>query len=273
LITHFDSLARYLKVKFLGSVTARLFFGRSVIVRADSKDDSDARTLIQFGMIPSNGEIKTTRFLIKTLKETDVFYDVGANFGFYTYLALEFCKEVHAFEPLLYAYSSMHESLKGDSRAHLNQLALAGSNGESVLYKKTNHSGGSSLVDKDKSNAGALPIQTITLDTYVLAHTIPTIIKIDVEGAEELVLKGGSEFLSAQSPIVIMEIWSYEVRKELFPRVLQAISLLKSYGYTAYELMIDGTYSLYEGDYKLPGESGDAWGDNYLFIKGTELFG
>jgi FkbM family methyltransferase len=202
--------------------TIKLFWGREIKSFTNSSEF--------FGLIMSKGalldpsELKLTKFLIKNLKEDDIFYDVGANYGFYTYLALEFCKEVHSFEPLPDVFENLRMNLEGDKKVFLNNIALSEQIGETFIYVggakfyTKEHTGGSTIItDKSYLNklnpSRKISIKTITLDEYIKNHNKPTIIKLDVEGAESLVIKGGYELLKNNSPIIAIEVWSNDGRK------------------------------------------------------------
>jgi FkbM family methyltransferase len=193
----------------------RLFWGK--IINIIFKDKPPFFSVI--GVLPGEAEYKLTKFLIKNLKENDVFYDVGANYGFYTYLALEFCKEVHSFKPLPDVFENLKMNLEGDKKVFLNNIALSEQIGETFIYVggakfyTKEHTGGSTIItDKSYLNklnpSRKISIKTITLDEYIKNHNKPTIIKLDVEGAESLVIKGGYEFFKNNSPIIAMEVWS-----------------------------------------------------------------
>ena len=51
-------------------------------------------------------------------------------------------------------------------------------------------------------------VPTVRIDTLVetRGERPPNIIKIDVEGAEELVLRGGTNLLTKQSPVLLIEV-------------------------------------------------------------------
>ena len=76
--------------------TMTLFWGRTVRIPLE---DYDALILYMFGGLYGS-EMSLTKFLIKNLGPNDVFYDVGANRGFYTFLAADLCKETYTFEPM-----------------------------------------------------------------------------------------------------------------------------------------------------------------------------
>jgi len=99
------------KIKYKNSdfVDAKLFYDKKIMLQMI---DDNAFAFYFFGLLID--EYKLTKFFIKNLKEDDVFYDIGANYGFYTALASEFCKEVHSFEPNPRIFEYLKESFKND---------------------------------------------------------------------------------------------------------------------------------------------------------------
>ncbi|MBU3942560.1 hypothetical protein KKA24_01100 [Patescibacteria group bacterium] len=59
-------------------------------------------TLYLFGLLGDYQETRLNKFLIKNLPEETIFYDIGANSGFYSILVENILenKEIHAFEPI-----------------------------------------------------------------------------------------------------------------------------------------------------------------------------
>jgi FkbM family methyltransferase len=188
---------------------SKFFNSREVIFPLN--DPSPASISI-FGFIPLVDDIKLTKFLIKNLKENDIFYDIGANYGFYTYLALEFCKEVHSFEPIPDVFGYLYKNLNNEPKAILNNIALSDKIGDALMYINKISTGGSTIIkevfQKNPNNfLKEIKVPIRTLDDYLKNHNKPTIIKIDVEGAESKVIEGGINFFTRNSPIIIMEVW------------------------------------------------------------------
>ena len=233
--------------------TIKLFWGREIKSFINSSELFDL--IVSRGALLDPSELKLTKFLIKNLKENDIFYDIGANYGFYTYLALEFCKEVHSFEPLPDIFENLRMNLKGDKKYFLNNIALSEQIGETFIYMggakfyTKEHTGGSTIItDKSYLNklnpSREISIKTITLDEYIKNHNKPTIIKVDVEGAESLVIKGGYEFFKNNSPIIAMEVWSGEERK--FSQ--EAINLLMQLNFQPHFIDENGDIFLIKSD-------------------------
>ncbi len=58
-------------------------------------------------------------------------------------------------------------------------------------------------------------VPTLTLDSLLHSFSPPQLIKIDVEGAEELVLQGATKVLTVCRPSVYLEVGSQQARSLL----------------------------------------------------------
>jgi FkbM family methyltransferase len=218
----------------------KTFWGRDLYVYLA---DADASALYFFNTLYGD-EIKIIKFLIKNFKENDIFYDVGANYGFYTCLAQEFIinGEIHAFEPNPKIFRLLKENSRLDifKNTFLNGIALSDKTGEAEFYDRevSRHSGGSSLIKHQHfKKYKVIKVKTTTLDEYILNHKLPTIMKIDVEGGESLVLKGALKLLKKYNPIIIMEFFPDDLHRE-------AINILLNNGYRAFKIDNDGNLSI-----------------------------
>lgn len=107
---------------------AKLIWGKELLVNID---DIFNIILYLYG-IPPYIDLRSTKFYLKNLKNSDVFYDIGANYGYYTALASEICNEVHSFEPNPYIFNILKESFNKDN-IYLNNLAVSDKKGECSL--------------------------------------------------------------------------------------------------------------------------------------------
>ncbi len=221
--------------------------------------------LSKFGILYGLPEYKLTKFFIKNLKENDIFYDVGANYGFYTHLAIEFCQEVHAFEPLPDVFESLKNNFQNNPKVHLNNLAISNKNGNLELFVA---GGGSTIIEevatKIKIKNNKIVVKTITLDDYIKTHNPPTIIKMDVEGAESLVIEGGKEFLKNNNPIIAMEVWSGEEGKNFS---MKAVEKLWSLGFKSYYINKKGDLEKIDKDLSEKVYEEGLSNDNFIFLK------
>ena len=208
--------------------------------------------------LDSFNELKSIKFLIKNFKDDDIFYDIGAQYGLYTSLALEFCKEVHSFEPIPKFFNVLENSFKSYKNVFLNELAVSDKTGREKICI-----GPTTIVEEMKKKYKKLEeeveIKTITLDEYIKTHSKPTVIKMDIEGAEFLAINGGYEFFKNNSPVILMEV----LGDEFLEISKKAVELLVELGYAPYQINLEGEISEVSLDfvYKLKGVN------NLVFIK------
>lgn len=163
-----------------------------------------------------------TNFVCKNvrLKAGEHAVDIGANLGWYSLLMDKMAEpgaSIHAFEPDVLNYKLLQHNLnKNEARSvTTNQIALSDQDGESVLHLYD---------DKNRGRHSLLPIndgeqinvKTTCLDTYLKSQDIDssavTFIKIDIEGFEQVALKGASQTLS-QRPMILSEFVPDYIKK------------------------------------------------------------
>jgi len=137
------------------------------------------------------------------IKPNDVVFDIGVDFGSFTLPALAMGAFVYAIEPRDEAISNIKRNLKLNGFKNIRII-------QSVLYNKENvscliGSGGRSTVTDDCSNE--MKTSTTTLDSLVEKIVLQRLdwIKIDVEGVELNVLKGGENTIRKFKPNIIVE--------------------------------------------------------------------
>jgi FkbM family methyltransferase len=151
-------------------------------------------------------ERQELRDLINEIQEGDVVYDIGANTGLYTLFAAMACPngEVIAFEPYLPNLNLLKQDVSRNKlqNVDIRGVALSNSTGNISFSQpeKDNVGYGSSSIETDQPEA-TIEVPTTTGDQLVADDEIPApnVVKIDVEGAESLVLKGLENALSGQS--------------------------------------------------------------------------
>lgn len=233
-------------------LTARTFWGDTMQVTFP-----DYRSIYHHGLIDGR-ELPVENFLVQFLKEGDVCIDIGANVGFYTLLFSVLVGEsgkVYAFEPTPRTFNILTaNSLQKKNVVRANAALMEAEEERSLADYGAEKSGLNTILHAS-SHEGARPnliaVTATTLDSYCLSNDVrPTFIKIDTEGAEEMVLKGGQRILSAHHPTLIIE-----VQRES-PHNIAA--LLAGIGYHAYQFV---------GNMPVPYVSGDAIAcPNMLFM-------
>jgi FkbM family methyltransferase len=144
-----------------------------------------------------------------------VFYDVGANVGFVSALAARCAGpggRVVAFEPLPANMRWLRHNLGLNrfSNAEAHDVALGDRDGVAEFIV-AEESGLGKLSGYEKSHeaiAGRIEVRVRRLDDYRGAAGLPapSVIKVDVEGAEAEVLRGASATIAACRPVLMVEL-------------------------------------------------------------------
>jgi FkbM family methyltransferase len=183
-------------------------------------------------------------YLVQHIAEKATVFDVGSNIGYVTCLAAKRAKlgNVHVFEPipLNVRMVSLNTEINGLKNVIVNEAAVGSSDNTLVGFSVGNDSAYSSLAGSDLPDSRRICVKMVSLNAYCTANGIHRVdvLKIDVEGAEEGVLKGADEILSdpARRPTVIM-IELYEPHlKKMGSTVDGVIGLLERFGYRGFVL-------------------------------------
>jgi FkbM family methyltransferase len=150
-------------------------------------------------------------YLERILSPGRVFVDVGANFGIYTLVASRLVGDagrVIAFEPSIQSFPVLQKNIALNNQDNVLALrtALSERGGRAWLYHALDPVCDSLGRDSSSDGAG----EEVVLDSFdnVLKESgldRVDVIKVDVEGAEELVLRGAIRSLTTYSPVVIFE--------------------------------------------------------------------
>jgi len=149
------------------------------------------------------------------IKLGDTVFDVGGHHGLMAIIS-SFAAgpqgRVITFEPNPHAreYLKQHISINGISNVEVQPVALTDKDGIMPFFVQSGDVTWNSSIIKDfassDENAGSIMIKAMTLDGFTNnTGYIPKVIKIDVEGAEFLVLRGALETIRKHRPAVIME--------------------------------------------------------------------
>jgi FkbM family methyltransferase len=188
----------------------------------------EAEDILRFTSLVRNHELKTL-------------FDIGANIGLYSFTFLQASPSGRAFsvEPDLINLSLLKKTLS--SALHYNRnvqivpCAISSSEGTAVFFVDPISGATGSI--KSTSNPfvkraysiepSSRIVETKTIDSLVSDfNSAPDIIKIDVEGAELDVIKGGESTIRRKLPVIIVEV-SDRTRNDV-------ISFLSSFGYSCH---------------------------------------
>lgn len=188
-------------------------------------------------------QFEYTDIFLRLIRKVRIFYDIGANIGYYSLLgAMENTElKVVGFEPatgpLFYFRENIRINAFGKIKAE--PIALSHKEGEIEFYEIRNkkyrylvHNLGGEGNTGSKTmgrNFVLNRVKTSTLDNYVKTHNEEYIdlIKMDTEGTENLILEKSGYVLSAMKPIIICETLFNTIEPELE-------GIMRSYGYNFY---------------------------------------
>lgn len=179
--------------------------------------------------------------------------DVGANAGYFSLLAADLGgrrSRVVAFEPQPRMAVMLRRTLdlNAGSAIELVQAACGDRSGTATLGSSPDprNNGLARLTDSRHVAVATRDVPIVRLDRYCEAHDIaPDLVKIDVEGAENDVLKGMDALLAGGIPRhVVCEVW---------PASRSAVvAFMASHGYRASGIRADGSLAA-------PPIDGSAW--------------
>jgi FkbM family methyltransferase len=182
-----------------------------------------------------------TAEVARVIKPGYVFFDVGANAGYYTLLG---SRQVGAsgfvlsFEPAIRNISWLHRHLAVNKAGNVSVVAAACSD----VATLSSFSEGPNCAE-GHLDPGA-PVGELSPGTWTLVSTVtldqvaeyigkyPDVIKIDVEGAELDVLHGAENILKTKHPQIFLSIHSDELRTT-------CLAYLEGFGYKASALVPD----------------------------------
>jgi FkbM family methyltransferase len=154
-----------------------------------------------------------------------VFFDVGANVGFYSLLAARRvgpAGHVYAFEPLPAntALLRQHLAMNRIANVEVFEMAIAECSGTALFAGEATRAMGK------LEERGTLPVAVATLDGLIAAGLVapPDAIKMDIEGAEFRALLGAELCFARYRPLLFLATHGKRVHE-------QCCRLLASWGY------------------------------------------
>lgn len=197
-------------------------------------------------------ESEETAFLKSVFHDGDVFLDIGANLGWYSLVLGRQCPRasIFAFEPIPSTVSVLERNVRLNRLDNVEAIAMGMFNEEAELnfIFVEDVSGATSLKmagqTRGRAPAREVLCKTTTLDAFCASRDLrPSLIKIDVEGAELMVVQGGQKTLE-NTPIILVELlrkWS----REFGYHPNDVFTHLARYGYQAWEFVEGGVGKLH----------------------------
>lgn len=168
-------------------------------------------------------------------------FDIGANIGIWAIGAAKrvgSIGRVHAFEPLESNFSRLLSNIEINQSSNVipQQIALSDRAGSCKFYPSPNKNSGVGRVVMEDWAGPHCTVQAITLDEYCARYDVSSVhfLKLDVEGAELLVLKGSTQLLGGSMPPVIIFEMGRFMAADLKCSPEEVESFLASFGYSIY---------------------------------------
>lgn len=184
--------------------------------------EADDRLLTPWFSVTGQYETNLTNYFLRSVKPDSHCLDIGTNFGFFTCLMARLCRDgrvigVEADDRLatLARDNLFINGLYG--AADVLCAAASDKAGALTLYRRTSRSGNTSIVRMDEAFTtllGEPPVEPFTVASFSIDDLADRFdrrvdfIKVDVEGAEPLVLAGAAETIRRNPDIAIVMEWS-----------------------------------------------------------------
>jgi FkbM family methyltransferase len=153
-------------------------------------------------------------------------FDVGAHVGYYTLIAAERAGpsgRVVAFEPLPRNLRYLHQHVRMNAYRNISivDAAVAECSGQAMFAEALSPSMG------HLAPSGSVPVRQVSLDHEIAAGALPApdVVKIDIEGAEALALRGARHTLASRHPTIFLATHGADVHHE-------CLTFLRSLGYS-----------------------------------------
>jgi FkbM family methyltransferase len=226
---------------------------RTVVIKEIAGPDGPVRLFVDLAdhviglnIVRGRYEAAEIEFVGRLMRPGDVAIDAGAHIGFFTMQLAAMvgsAGHVYAFEPFDANAELLQQSIEENrfaSRVTFRRAAVASASGTAELTfpVETLNSGGAYLL-----RSGTQPLSgnlhatvpAIALDDFELRRPV-RFIKMDVEGAEPLVVRGAARLLAEDRPVILSEIHPLQIERAAGMTAQEFLDQLRSIGYRAQDL-------------------------------------
>lgn len=183
-----------------------------------------------------------TLFLLKNFREKGDLLDVGSNVGYYTSLFTQIAidnAQVVAFEPTPSTCAVLIKNVSGLKNVKIEQIALSNKTGTSNFFDYGIRHGvfnstAAQPISFLKNKGSEIKVQTDTLDNWCRNNNVkPSLIKLDTEGTEHLILSEGKMVLKTSAPVILLEVGGGDAWKD---NIKTSMDILTENNYQFFEL-------------------------------------
>lgn len=214
-----NSLLRFVARVVFGKLLPRVAYpvtlgplrGARFILGAMSGEAGGAS--VYFNMV----EPEQTAILVSTLNAGQVFFDIGANVGYYTVLGSRLVGvtgTVIAFEPVVRNLVYLYQHTLLNRTRNVIIIPSACSERTSLAAFSVGRNFAMGHLAEKSGKKDTFPVPAITVDEVIEQGGVyPDVIKIDVEGGELSVLKGAQAALRTARPRILLSTHSETLRE------------------------------------------------------------
>ena len=220
-------------------------------------------------------EPAVTSVVSRLARPGQVWWDVGANIGWFTLLLSDLVSssgKVIAFEPGSPSFELLQSAVSYNRRQNVlaHRIALAADVGRATFFVPDDieqadggHGRPSLVRQRDIASIVELSVETSTIDHFIKNGTpAPFGIKMDVEGFEAAVLRGGKMMFAQSKPAVIVSEVTH--RPDTLATPQELVQLIQDFGYLAFHVE---TLAAYNAHVPIDG----SWSKDFVFLDGSRV--
>ncbi len=210
--------------------------GSGIRMRLDPQDEVD-----RFIYFWNHWEANETWLFERVLRPGDALVDVGANVGYFSLLGARLVGptgRVLAVEPSPPTVTRLRENvaLNRYDTVTIADCAASDCDGTVEITECIDRNSGMNTMRPSAGARRRWTVPALRLDSLIPADWPVRLIKLDIEGAEALALRGLSGLLARpDAPDVLSEIW-HEFIRAVSGDPLEPMRLMLHHGYRAYQL-------------------------------------
>jgi len=168
-------------------------------------------------------EFEISEYVRKKITKKMNVVDIGANIGYYSVLFSKWTEnqsKIYVFEPEPENFNLLLKNILVNNCKNVIPInkAVSDKDGKAILSLSDDNKGDNTIIDfkiKDnQSRINKVEIQCTKLDSVISSSETINLIKMDVQGAEMLALKGMTQTIkNNKNLILITEFWPYAIKK------------------------------------------------------------